>query len=421
MFYPILSFALLNIVYLIAFFGISIWLKVTETEYYVGGSRKRIRFQIGRVTFHLGFYIPVFGPIYTLVDGQKRMKYPWEFQQYSIVRRLIATLGGAVGLLVAGIIAFIGHAYFIPESIITKEEVNKHGIYPSKPALESGFLAGDKVIAINGKDFEEYVELIDANVLRAGDLSYTIDRDGQKLEIRVKKVSENFIKSRQSFLLLRAPFEVYAVVPGSPADAAGILSGDRITQVNDQPVVKYTEMVNACSADDDGLVSLVLERTTKEGVGNLAVKLSMGDNGQIGITPRELIQYGERKNSLVEAIRKGTFRAFGLLKSNLYALYKILLGILVPDHSLSGPIATGHAYEENFWEVTGLYAMFFAFCNLLPVPMSAIWEIIPLGYEGLTKKRYPYSAFRKSRIIGWLITGVLIVWIFVGDVITFFL
>jgi hypothetical protein len=79
------SFALQNIVYLLTFFCISIALNVTETEYFLGYKPGLVKFRIRNTRFHLGFYIPIVGlsPIYTLVNGEKRMKYPWPNSEHA--------------------------------------------------------------------------------------------------------------------------------------------------------------------------------------------------------------------------------------------------------------------------------------------------------------------------------------------------
>lgn len=95
-------------------------------------------------------------PIYTVTNDGQRMKYPWEFFGQSIFRRFVATPGGAIGLMVSAILIFTAQTYFLPDYIISKEEVNKHGIEPSQWARQSGFVSGDKILAVNGKDYEAF-------------------------------------------------------------------------------------------------------------------------------------------------------------------------------------------------------------------------------------------------------------------------
>jgi len=58
----ILLIALLNIVYLVGFFGLSIWLNVAETEYFLGFNRPLFRFRIRQVTSISASIFPSFHP-----------------------------------------------------------------------------------------------------------------------------------------------------------------------------------------------------------------------------------------------------------------------------------------------------------------------------------------------------------------------
>jgi hypothetical protein len=95
----LLSYALLNLFYLTAFFVISIWLNVAETHYFLGYGKKFIQFRMRQTIFHIGVYIPIvmLSPIYTVTNDGQRMKYPWEFFGQGLFRRFVATLGGESG------------------------------------------------------------------------------------------------------------------------------------------------------------------------------------------------------------------------------------------------------------------------------------------------------------------------------------
>jgi regulator of sigma E protease len=419
-FLTILSIALLNIIYLTGFFTLSILLNVTETHYFLGYNPRPIKFQVRNVTFNIGFYIPLLSPIYTLTKEGQRMKYPWEFSQHSLLRRFFATLGGAIGLLVAGVVIFIALVYFTTDYIITKEEINKHGIYPSEWALESGFLPGDRIVAVNGKDYQEFNDLINPEVLLAPETSYTVVRDEKELQVTIKGMLDDLNRTRQPFISLYAPFEVSEVIPGSPADQAGVKPGDRITKVDDQPVIKFAEMTDAFKADDDGQVTLLVERKTNDNVKVLTMDVSLDDEKRLGVWPKELIHYTEQKNSLWQAVQKGTVRAFTMVGSNITAFSKVISGNLSPSQSLGGPVRITNNFTTIFWVFTGLFAMGYAFWNLLPLPRSAFWEINPLAYEGITKKKYPYAAFQRSLKLSWVALGAILVWIVTKDMIKLF-
>lgn len=388
------------------------------SDYFFGKAPYRLEFKIKKTTFHIGIYIPIpiFSSIYTKVEnGNKHMMYPWEFDQHPIRKRLLVTVSGMLGLFITAIIVSIGNAYFTSDMIITKAEINRHGIYPAGWARELGFEPGDKIISINGKDFHDYRDLLNVDIIQAPQTTYTISRGGKEQDIVVKDMAQN-INTSGLFLSLRAPFEVADVAPGSPADVAGIASGDRIVAVNNQPVIKFNEMVQALREDQDGHASLQIER--KEGTiqKNIITEIIVSPSSEIGIRPQELIHFTEQRMTFVEALAQGLVRPFSTLYVNIKAFARFFTGRLSPRKSLSGPIGTLQPKSTGFWGIVLIYALVFFLWNIFPLPESALWEIIALAYEALTGKRYPYIAFIRSRQLGWIIMIMLMVFVLGGDI-----
>jgi regulator of sigma E protease len=415
MFYGWLSIALLNVVYVTGFFFISILLNVHETHYFLGFGSKSITFQVRGVTFSIGFYIPIIGlaKIYVMANGEKqRMKYPWEFYDRSLARRLGATLGGAFALLTTGLLIFIAWAYVEPRSIITKDEVNKHGIYPSDWATELGFLRGDKIISVNGNDYDEYGDLIDTSIFQTPESYYTVLRDGETLQINVKKIPDDFQESKPLFLALLAPFEIAEVVPNSPAAIARIQSGDRIAKVNGHPIIKFYDFVNECQIDEDGEIMLEIRRQGTDSLRTIHVNLLLGPDKKIGVRPEELINYTTEKKSLSTAMGRGTYLAF-----NGVSFFFNLSTNRLFTKKMGGPISIASTVQTSFVISTGYSAMWYAFYNLLPLPLSTFWEIVALIFEWIARKKYSYKVFRQSLKVSWLICGAILISTVVRDVI----
>jgi regulator of sigma E protease len=418
MLYTLLSFIILNLIHLLGFFFASLALKVTETNYFLGFNPCLFSFHVRGTKFSIGLYIPIVGlaRVYTVVNGEKqRAKYPWEFFNQSLRARFLATMSGPVLLLIFGLLIFIGLNYFVSEPFISKAEVNRHGIYPSNWAKASGFQRGDKIIAVNGKDYEQFSDLINPNVLIPGS-HYKVSRNGKESIITIKE-ADPVSQHKQLFVSLLVPFEVQSVMPGYPADEAGIVAGDRIVKVNGNSIIKFDEMVNEFAADEDGNVSLDIQRKENGSVKTLPINVALNSERKIGIFPKELIDYTTRERTLSEAIPNGVYAAFTSLSTNIRALIRAVSGTLAPT-TLGGPIRITSASEIIFWKILGEFAMFYAAWNLFPLPKSAFWEMIALGYTGITKARYSYTTFKRSLNAAWIIAILFILWTFVNDVIS---
>jgi regulator of sigma E protease len=419
--YLLLSLVLLNLIYITVFFATALWLRVSASHYFLGYDPKLFSFRVRDVQFSIGLYIPVIGlaRIHTVVNGEKqRFQYPWEFTDRPVWRRLIVTWSGVCALVVTGVLIFSGIAYVVKDRIITKEEVNRHGIYPSKLAMEAGFQQGDRVLAVNGKDYDDFYDLVSPGILLHS-RSYTVERDGRQVEIKSRPL-DSPEQMQELYLMLLVPFEVDKVDPNSPAAVAGIEPGDRITKVNGAPVIKFHDMVERFRKDEDGSVTLEIARHRGNTTEVLEKTLSLDDMRRAGIFPRELINYTEQHVTLPEALAIGTRRAYAYLEMQVRIFVRVFLWEHVYKNKLSGPIGITQITEYFFWQTAGIYALIALLWNALPLPKSLFWETMPLLYEGLTRRKYSYPVFRRSLTVGWIVLISVWIWIFVQDIGRFF-
>ena len=136
----------------------------------------------------LGGYVKISGMIDESLDTEamKLPPQPWEFRAKPAWQRLIVMLGGIVVNVVVGVLIFIGITYVYGDSYILKDAVNESGGYHVGPVGESlGLKTGDKIIKINGQDFEYYEDILKPATLLSTDGSYTVDRNGQIINIPI--------------------------------------------------------------------------------------------------------------------------------------------------------------------------------------------------------------------------------------------
>ena len=136
----------------------------------------------------LGGYVKISGMIDESLDTEamKLPPQPWEFRAKPAWQRLIVMLGGIVVNVIVGVLIFIGITYVYGDSYILKDVVNKSGGYHVGPVGETfGLKTGDKIIKINGQDFEYFEDILKPATLLSTNGSYTVDRNGQIIEIPI--------------------------------------------------------------------------------------------------------------------------------------------------------------------------------------------------------------------------------------------
>lgn len=417
------STTVLTVVYYLCYFALAITFGVNNRHYFLGFGKGLFEFKVKDVLFTVGIFVPVFGlaRFYKVEDyARQRPDYPWQFSDRPLLIRALVTYGGAMSLFLTALIILVSVRFVVSEQFISREDINKHGIYPSTLAEQYGFKRGDKVLTVNGRDFQSYNELMDPDVYAAAGNTFKVVRDGEELIIRVPE-GDHDLAAGQLFLEVLVPVVVDSVLAGSAAEEIRLQKGDRIVRVNDARIDKTDDMREAFFKDVDGTVELQIQRIIKNDTATINAAAQLDERQNLGIFTRQ-INYTARKNSFFEALEKGARATLRLIAAQV----RLWLGMNNNSARKSGgpvrisSVLGGGPNWEVFWYMIANWAVVFATWNLFPFPRSAFWETIPLVYEGLTRRKFSYSLFRHSRPLGWIIFWGLILFSLVMDIIKLF-
>lgn len=414
----LISASFLTIVYYVGYFTVALLLGVHNKHYFLGFGKGFFEFRIKGVVFTIGIFVPIFGlaRIYKIEEQfKKRPNYAWEFFERPLFRRLLTTYAGVFSLFLSSLIIFITIAYFVNDRYIGKEEINKYGIYPSPLAELHGLQLGDRILKVNGNDFERYDDLLDPVIFETPGNSYTILRKEEELIVDIKSL-ESPVLIHEPFFQILFPFQIDSVAPNSPAAEIDLQKGDRIVKVNERKIYKLRDMQKEFRDDVDELAMLEVQRIKNGDTITFVKEVRLDTQKRIGVFTRELIHYSTKSNSLGEALVKGVKNTF----SNLVAQIKSLFMVVIPQRIKGGPIGVSSAFGNfswlRFWYVTATWSTGFIIWNFLPYPKSALWESVSLAYEGISKKKYPDSFFRKTLSLGWFIFFAQILWVLINDI-----
>jgi len=171
-----------------------------------------------------------------------------------------------------------------------------------------------------------------------------------------------------------------ATMPGSPAEKAGLIAGDRVTRINDMKVKRFNDIPYFISTNLDKPVTLSIERGSETLTLTMTPQLASEDDGlgnkvqipRIGIKSQD-IRYEEV--GPVAALGEAVFRTYMICESTLRVMGQMITGQRSADE-LKGPVGIAHlsgqATERDFHTVLWLIAMLSAnlgLVNLLPIPM----------------------------------------------------
>jgi regulator of sigma E protease len=413
----LIAFAILDIAYLFGKIYFVLKSGMYDSHYFLGYNPKLADLKIGGVKFSIGIYIPIFpfDRIYKVEDGKKeRITMPWEFHGFPIWKRLMVTFGGVFSLMAVGIITFMVLAWTSDEKYTSKAEANRFGIYPSELAIQAGFQKGDKILRIDGKDYEKFEDIISPQQ----PARYNILRGGKTIELAInQEVIDEFSKTLMPFFYLDTPFEVLKVTNSSAAEEAGLKAGDKIKSVNGKPIITFFDLKYELAKYKNESALLTIERVEGKDKELLTMEVKPDGYGKIGIQPNALIKYSTKEHSIAEAVFIG-FKNFFLTGYNtIRGFYKIFSGEVVQH---SGPIGIAPTFGspwKGIWAIVSGWAVGLVILNLLPLPRSCFWQVIPLAYEGIAKKVFPLKYFKLFRRLSYIFLASLLFAAVISDLI----
>lgn len=388
---------------------------------------KLFKFKRGNTEYGIGWlplggYVKISGMIDESMDKEamKLPPQPWEFRSKPAWQRLIVMIAGVLMNVILGIIIYSSILLFSTQKYLPTASV-KDGIYAYPMARQIGFQTGDKIISINGKNFERFEDIVSTRVLFGG--TVVVERKGLRTGIVVPDtLYRTYVKKqRQSFISAENyQFSVDSVVKGFPADKAGLTTADKIIAFNNQPIECFGHFKELLTDNAGKDVELIVVRN---GINN-NVSLKIDSTGMIGIFHTRPL-YPLKEYTFFSAIRYGTSDAIELLAANTKGLGKIFQGKEKVTESVQGPIGIAKIYGgvwdwRKFWSITGMISMILAFMNILPIPALDGGHVIFLIIEAVTRKKFSDKFMERVQMVGMVILIALMVFVFGNDIFRLF-
>ncbi|MFD2968455.1 RIP metalloprotease RseP [Sphingobacterium bambusae] len=371
----------------------------------------------------LGGYVKISGMIDESMDTEqlKQEPQPWEFRSKPAWQRLIVMLGGIIVNVILGILIFWMMTFSYGENDIDNSKL-QYGVVPGIIGKEIGIQPGDKILAVNGKPAIKFLGDVMSSEVLMGDAVLTIERDGNKQELKVPADILNAVAEhkKNEFVSPRHPLNsVKDVEKGSVAERMNILKGDSIIAVNGNTTRFYDEFSGALRNNIGKTVELSLIRQGQQ----LNVKGAIDSTAAIGVNlgapqfPEIVQRYG-----FIESLPIGASKAFSVVTDNIKGFGKIFKGDVRADKAISGPVGIAKMFgtEVNwikFWSLVGMLSMALAFMNLLPIPALDGGHVIFLIVEMIQGKPLSDNFLEKAQMIGFFILIALILFTLGNDII----
>ncbi len=365
--------------------------------------------------FPLGGYVKLAGED---PDEEDLSEQPWSFSSRSVWERVSIVLAGPLmnvilAFVIMTVLFIIGVS--IPEYLAQPAEIGY--VEENSPAALTGLQPGDRIDKINGKSIPNWEWLHFYTILNADtSLDLEIIRDGQLLTKTMTPRRVAPYNSGYSGLGFSIPAIVGGVLEDSPAKRAGLLLGDEIIEINQEPISGWLEMSNVISISAGKSLSLTVKRgeqiLTMEIVPELNEEI---EKGRIGIAQKDL--FVEKQYGLFGSIKEGGIFVAKSSYQFFYILGK-LLSFKLSVKTLGGPIAIAQASGAagkrspiDLFAFLSLISVHLGLINLLPIPILDGGHILIFLTEGVRRKPWKTKHLEFMQKIGFafIITLMLVV------------
>ncbi len=373
----------------------------------------------------LGGYVKIAGMIDESMDKEQMSKpaEPWEFRSKPAWQRLIIMLGGVIVNLILAVVIYAGMLYAWGEQYIPVSEVNQYGIVTDSIGSKLGLETGDKIIKIGEEEVKMFKEVPMEIILSDG---MDVERNGEFKHINFDaSAKEQLIKSG-NFISYRIPYSVGSFSDGSEAEKAGLLVGDKMVELNGEPLQFFDEYAKIIPTFKGDTISLGIIRNGEA----MTLKVKISDEGKMGVYPngdlKKFYNLKTLKYGLFESIPAGAVKAKDMLVNYIRQFKLIFTPETGAYKSVGGFLSIGKQFSptwdwQRFWSFTAFLSIMLAFLNILPIPALDGGHVVFVLWEMISGKAPSEKVLEYAQIVGFVILMSLVILANGNDIIkTFF-
>ena len=354
---------------------------------------------------------------------------PWELRTKPVWQRLLIMIGGVLVNFLLALFIYSMVLYHWGDDFIQPKDMTM-GMKFNDDAKALGFKDGDILLSADGEAIEKFDVDLYRTLSKAKEVA--VKRGGQDVTVQLPGDLNllNMLKVTPTFVAPLIPAQIDSVLPGTPAEKAGMKAGDRVLSLNGKAVDSWNEFTYEMGRISDVLaVKTTHADSLRER--NVQVSYMSKATGQTDTVTLQLTP--DLKLGVLQAniytLYKETHRSFGFWES-FPAGINYGIGVLrgyVSDmkyvftadgaKSLGGFGAIGSLFPPVwdwmlFWRMTAFLSIILAFMNILPIPALDGGHVLFLLYEMITRRKPSDKFMVVAEYIGF---GILLLLMIVAN------
>ncbi|MBF0491559.1 MAG: RIP metalloprotease RseP [Deltaproteobacteria bacterium] len=385
--YFLVGLGLLIFIHELGHFLVAKWAGIRVEQFSLGFGPKLFGFKRGETEYKISI-LPLGG--YVKMSGEepeeekiKPLDDPRSFAAQPLWKRVLVVLAGPtmnlfLALLLMPLVFMVGHqepSYLHQESVLI-------GVKKDSPADKIGMMKGDKIIEIEGKPIQHWLEVmktVKKNPNGSLELKVLRGSEIKSFQVKLDADKDNLVGifGIEPPLFIVFPPIIAEVAPNSPALRAGLEANDRILSVNGTPINSWDEMSDLLTASQGKNTQLEVLRNAEKK--NLAIAPTYDSDNKkwiLGVVKKiPEGSYIQVKYSFAEALENGIEEYNGLLGLTFKVLKK-LFSFKLSYRALGGPVQIAQATAQAAKSGFGDFLYFISYLsiqlgvmNLLPIPV----------------------------------------------------
>jgi len=224
------------------------------------------------------------------------------------------------------------------------------------------------------------------------------------------------------------------VQPGSAAQEAGLLRGDRLISVDGHPALSWYDEAELFLAAGARPIPLVVDREGK--IVQLTVKQHLAQRRdlagvpalvpELGASPEPSIFSGEgevvqMRFGFFEAVRRGFTETWDVIRVTALGLQRIVTG-RISSQAISGPLGIGVIAKKaaksgmlSFVALVASISVNLGLLNLLPVPVLDGFHVLSAALEGVRRRPLSIRFREVANMVGIALLLMLMLFAFKND------
>ena len=352
---------------------------------------------------------------------ENRVGAPDEFMSKSKWERfLVLIMGPAMNLVLAVIVMWLVLYQGAEEPRYEVEPPVVGRVVEDSPAARAGIAAGERIVSVAGRAVDTWNALF-MEVLPRAEREIPVvvrDVDGRERTLRVTPDAQTSYEMGDLGVGPAVHPQIVQVMPGEPAERAGLRARDVIEAIDGEPVDR-AELIARINASPDVPLTLTVRRDGEP----LQVSVTPALRGDVGLTGMTVSPFETR------IVEPGFFEAFGMSLERNYEwsglIFQTLWGLLTAETSprqLVGPVGiaqlSGSAAQVGWVQLFSLMAMIslnLGILNLLPIPVLDGGHIFIMGMESVARRDFSMRVKERMLLAGFVVLMMLMVTVIYND------